>query len=140
MFLDMNVGFSKSAIGPTLSKIFALIPSAADLTGPYCARLSTAGPAPLATALITAGPPSNNAVPSAATLNLLAMLAAATSESARFSVSILLVGPPSKKSPMVSTSGVVAKTSAAPKAAISPVFPRFLALAALAAMPPGTTN
>ena len=89
MFLDIKVGFSRLAIGPTLSKRFALIPSAAALTGPVLAIMSATGPTPLATALITAGPPRSNAVPSAATLNLLVKLAAASSDPRRSSVSIL---------------------------------------------------
>ena len=97
-------------------------------------------PTPLAAALITAGPPSSMAVPSEATLNRLIKLAEARSAPSRSSVSIRCVGPVSKKSPSVSTSGVVARTSAAPKAPICPSLPMFLAAATLLAMVPGTTN
>ena len=86
------------------------------------------------------GAPRTKPAPSAATLILLLSSAAALSDPSRSSVSIRFVGPPSKKSPSVSTSGVVAAISARPKAPSSPALPNLYARAAFAAKPPGTAN
>ena len=85
-----------------------------------------------------AGTPRTIAAPSAPTRRRLERLAAARSAPSKSEVSILLVGPASKKSPRVSTSGVVAAISAATVAAILPG--AVSAFAALTAAPPGAAN
>ena len=88
------------------------------------------------------------AAPSAATLSRFERLAAASSAPIKSCVSTLCVGPASKKSPRVSTSGVVAAISAMPNVATSVASNpfdsiAFLALidfAAFTARPPGAAN
>ena len=109
---------------------------------------STPLPRPAMPNLAIAGTPRTIEAPSAATLSLFARVADASSAPARSSVSILLVGPTSKKSPRVSTSGVVAATSAAANAVTSVAsrpfdsmaFFALIALLAFKAIPPGAAN
>ena len=131
-----------SGLTPTLDRILSgsLIALAVFLIRSVFAKASAPAPIPLLARPKAFGTPRINAAPSPATLNRLPNSAAALSAPINPSVFILLVGPPSKKSPRVSTSGVVAATSAAANAATSPARPSLAALAALAANPPGTAN
>ena len=126
----------------------SLIALAAASTMFVPASASAPLPIPAIPSLAIAGTPKTTAAPSAATLNLFERLAAASSAPTKSWVSVLWVGPPSKKSPSVSTSGVVAAISAAPNTATSVgsklfdsmAFFAFKALAAFTANPPGAAN
>ena len=126
----------------------SLIARAASLAISVSARASAPLPIPIRPNLASLGTPNTIAAPSVATFSLFANDAAASSAPTKSSVSILLVGPASKKSPRVSTSGVVAAISATPNVAISVAskpsdsraFLAFMALEALTAKPPGVAN
>ena len=111
---------------------------AAALIKSVPARASAPAPTALAPSFAIAGTPRTTAAPSAPTRSRFDKLAAASSAPAKSDVSILLVGPASKKSPRVSTSGVVTAMSVAIAAPILPEVPS--PLANFIAAPPGIAN
>ena len=110
----MNVGFSRSGFTPTaLNGVSgSLMACAAAFAKSVRPRAPRPAPTVFAPKDAIAGTPSTTAAPSAPTRKRLDKLAAESSAPVKSSVSILLVGPASKKSPRVSTSGVVAAMSA----------------------------